>query len=296
MKATGNKKRTIIIAEAGECWNGEIGQAKKLIEISAQAECDYIKFQTLDKETIKDSDPERDWFLKIALTEKMIERFIKYADKNRIRPLFTPANLKKARMLKEKFGREEVKIASSVFHNKETVQYIAENYKTIFLSTGMSSLKEIKVGLNCFKKRDIDLYILHCISEYPTGLLLEKNGLMPLAEENVHLNMMLILKKSFPRYKIGYSDHTVGLLTPICAVAAGAEVIEKHITLNRSEPIKLYKSSRGYLGTDHVLSLEPTELKEMVRQIRQVEKIFGEWKWERTAGERILRPFLIGRF
>lgn len=108
--------------------------------------------------------------------------------------------------------------------------------------------------------------------------------------------MMIILKKSFPQYKIGYSDHTVGLLAPICAVAAGAEVIEKHITLDRSRPVELYNSGKGYLGTDHIFSLEPDELREMVRQIRQVEKILGDWKWERTEGEKILKDFLVSRF
>jgi N,N'-diacetyllegionaminate synthase len=288
--------KILIIAEIGECWNGDIVQAKKLIEISADAGCDYVKFQTLDFETVHNDDPERDWFIKIALTDELIDYFITYARKNKIKPLFTPANLKKAKLLKESFGLHEVKIASSVAQDNVTVKYCAKNFKRVFLSTGMSSLKKLKQVIRYFDDRNTDLYLLHTISEYPTGVLLEERGLVPLSEENVHLNMMLILKETFPCYKIGYSDHTVGLLATLCAAAAGAAVIEKHITLDRSKPIKLYNSRRGYLGTDHVLSLEPDELREMVKQIRQVEKIFGKWKWERTSGEKIIKNFLVGRF
>lgn len=290
------KRKTVIIAEVGECWNGEQKEARELIRIASEAGCDYVKFQTLDCRTVKDNDPERDWFLKVALTEEMIGFVIKHARLCNIAPLFTPANAEKAKMLKEKFALSEVKIASSVAQDKETVSYIAQNFKTIFLSTGMSSLRHIRSMVNCFKDKKRNLYLLHCISEYPTGPLLYKRGLVPLAEKDVHLRMMLMLIKEFSRYRIGYSDHTVGLLAPVCAVAAGAEVIEKHITLNRNKPIKLYKSGKGYLGTDHVLSLEPDELKEMVRKIRQVERILGDWKWERTEGEKVLRPFLSGRF
>jgi sialic acid synthase SpsE len=108
--------------------------------------------------------------------------------------------------------------------------------------------------------------------------------------------MMLMLKKMFPQYKIGYSDYTDGILAPICAVAAGAKIIEKHITLDRKIPVENFKTGKEYLGTDHILSLEPDELKEMVKQIRRVEKIFGEWKWERTEGEKLLKNFLFNRF
>lgn len=290
------KGKTIIIAEIGECWNGDIEKAKKLISIAAEAGCDYVKFQTLDREAVKPNDPEKDWFSKIALTEELIGLFIKIANENNINPLFTPANVKKARMLKERFNLKEVKIASSVLHNKEAVGYIAKYFEKVFLSTGMSSLKEISNAARHFNKQKTELFILHCISEYPTGILLKKKGLMSLAEEDVHLNMMMILKEIFPQFKIGYSDHTSGLLVPLYAVAAGAEVIEKHITLDRKKPIQLYKSGKGYLGTDHILSLEPEELKEMVRRIRQIERIFGEWKWERTDGEKVLKKFLVNRF
>lgn len=288
--------RTIIIAEIGECWNGDTKQAERLMNAAAEAGCDYVKFQTLDRESIRGDDPEREWFLKIALSDEIIAYFISYANAKKIKPLFTPANLSKAKLLKEKFNLDEVKIASSVFYNEAAVKYIAQNYKRVFLSTGMSSLEEVRRAVRHFDGKDNELYILHCVSEYPTGPLLESRGLSPLNEQDAHLNMMVMLREVFPQHKIGYSDHTAGLLAPVCAVAAGAAVIEKHITLDRKKPRELYENGKGYLGTDHILSLEPDELKEMVSQIRRVEKIFGEKTWNRTEGEKALRNFLIGRF
>ena len=97
-------------------------------------------------------------------------------------------------------------------------------------------------------------------------------------------------------YKIGYSDHTSGILAPIAAVAMGAMVVEKHVTLDRKKPIENFNKGKKYLGTDHILSAEPEELKEMVSQIREVEKMLGKPKWERSEGEKILRNFLRKRF
>src|SRR3989338_3980879 len=213
-------RKTIVIAEIGECWNGDRDQAKKLIKIAAKAGCGYVKFQTLDRDTIREDDPEKEWFLKVALSEDMIGFIVREAAKNKILPLFTPANVKKAKMLKERFRCQEIKIASSVARNKETIKYCSENFETVFLSTGMSSLSEIKKMVDHFEERRVNLYLLHCISEYPTGPLLDKKGLASLSEDDVHLDMMLILKEKFPTCRIGYSDHTRGLLACICAVAA----------------------------------------------------------------------------
>jgi sialic acid synthase SpsE len=137
---------------------------------------------------------------------------------------------------------------------------------------------------------------MHCISEYPTGPLLEKRGLVALAPEDARLNMKRMLISMFPHRKVGYSDHTAGILVPVAAVAMGAQVIEKHITLDRSTPMRNFQAGGPYLGTDHVLSLEPAELREMVRMIREVEKSLGPWEWDRTEGEKILRDFIRGRF
>lgn len=286
--------KTTIIAEVGECFNGDLDTAGRLMAVAKGAGCDIVKFQTLDYENISDDDPEREWFLKIALNPEKIAHLIRYAKKIRIQILFTPENPKTARWLLEA-GLRDVKIASSSIADVDFITFISTRFRRVFLSTGMASLSEIKNAVRALR-RVPQLYILHCVSEYPTGPLLTQRGLQALANEDAHINMIRILMKLFPRYTIGYSDHTSGVLVPLVAVAAGAQVIEKHITLDRKTPIRNYRRDRKYLGTDHVLSLEPSELKEMVTQIREVEKILGDWKWERSEGEKILKAFLRKRF
>lgn len=287
-------EHTIIIAEIGECFNGDLEAAKKLIREAKKAGCDVVKFQTLDREKIADDDPERDWFNKVALDQEKIHYLIECADKENIVILFTPANRKTAQWLVDA-GLGSVKIASTIVADRELCQFVNLNFHRVFLSTGMCSLDEVNnlvLGFN----RVSELYIMHCVSEYPTGPLLEQRGLKALSPADVRLNMMAMLQALYPQHLVGYSDHTAGILAPVAAVAMGARVIEKHITLDRKTPVDNFLAGREYLGTDHVLSIEPEELREMVRQIREVEQMRGAWRWERSAGEKILREFLRDRF
>ncbi|UCD54946.1 MAG: N-acetylneuraminate synthase family protein [Candidatus Omnitrophota bacterium] len=286
--------KTIIIAEIGECFNGDLEVAKKLMFAAKNAGCDIAKFQTLDYENIQENDPESDWFKKIALTVEKINLLIKYADETGIDILFSPENLKTAKWL-IRSGLKDVKIASNTMQDKELIKFINCHFEHVFMSTGMALLEEVKDAVDSLNKVS-ELYIMHCVSEYPTGPLLEKRGLKALSHDDVRLNMMKMLMEEFPRYKIGYSDHTQGILAPLAAVAMGAKVIEKHITLDRKTPIENFLKGKEYLGTDHILSIEPDELKEMVRRIREMERMFGTNKWERSEGEYMLRNFLRGRF
>lgn len=286
--------KVIIIAEIGECFNGDLGSAKKLISVAKQAGCDIVKFQTLDYDNISENDPERDWFKKIALNPKIIKIFIDYSRRAGIQVLFTPESVKTASWILGA-GLKNVKIPSSLIVDTKLLKFVNRHFKHVFISTGMASLAEVKKAVNTLNKIR-NLYIMHCVSEYPTGPLLIKRGLKALSVEDVRLNMMKMLMRLFPQHKVGYSDHTSGTLAPIAAVAAGAKVIEKHITLDRSIPVRNFKKGKNYLGTDHILSLEPDELRDMVDKIRIVEKMFGGKDWERSEGERILKNFLRGRF
>ena len=286
--------KTVIIAEIGECFNGDMETAKRMISVAKDADCDIVKFQTLDYENISEDDPENKWFKKIALDPEKIEILVGYAGEMDIQILFTPENVKTSQWLADA-DLKSVKIASSCMYDLELIKFINHHFEQVFMSTGMASLDQVNEAVNHLSNI-LDLYVMHCISEYPTGPLLEDSGLKALSHENVRLNMMRMLMELFPQYKIGYSDHTSGILAPVAAVAMGAKVIEKHITLDRKTPIENFKAGKEYLGTDHVLSIEPDELKEMVCQIREVEKMFGDWKWERSEGEIILRDFLRGRF
>lgn len=283
-----------VIAEVGECFNGSMKQAQKMIKEAAQAGCDVVKFQILDMDEVSVDDPEYKWFQKIELNRGKIKVLKQWAEDEHIDILFTPVSLKTASFLAEE-DIQTVKIASSFIRKKSLIEYINEHFRTVYVSTGMADLEEVRKVVQILKNPD-EVVILHCISEYPTGPLLEKRGLKALDEQDAHLNMMCILKQEFPTYKIGYSDHTSGIFVPVIAAAMGARVIEKHFTLDRQTPINNYLQKKEYMGTDHVLSVEPDTLKTMVELIRRVEVSQGDMKWNRSKGECILRDFLRGRY
>ena len=286
--------KTKVIAEVGECFNGNIEIAFTMIREAQKAGCDIVKFQLLDMDEVAQDDPEYEWFSKLNLSQIDIQRLIECAKENQIEILFTPVSVKTAEYI-YKAGLKTVKIASSFIGKQELLLYINEHFETVYISTGMAELEEIAKVIDLLNMPK-DIIILHCISEYPTGPLLEERGLKALDEKDVHMNMMLILKALYPNHKVGYSDHTEGVLAPIIAAAMGAEFIEKHFTLDRNTPIEHFNNRDVYMGTDHVLSVEPDKLKEMVEMIRRVEAVKGEWKWERSEGEKILRNFLRGRY
>lgn len=284
----------IIIAEVGECFNGSIETAKRMIFEAKKAGCDVVKFQLLDMNETAADDPEYEWFQKLNLTPEKVNILIQCAEENGIDILFTPVSVKTAEYIYNA-GQHKVKIASSLIRKTELIDYINDHFDSVYISTGMAELDEIDEVLRCLPKPK-EKCILHCISEYPTGPLLELYGLKALDEKDVHLNMMTILKNRYPELKIGYSDHTDDIWAPIIAAAMGADIIEKHFTMDRKTPIDHYNNGYSYMGTDHVLSIEPSELMCMVKGIKRVELIKGENKWERSDGEKILKDFLRGRY
>lgn len=285
---------TIIIGEIGECFNGDIETAKRMIREIKNAGCNIVKFQILDMDEVAFDDPEREWFQKLELMPEKLRLLMEYAKHEQIEILFTPVSVKTASWMRQ-LGCKKVKIASSFLRKEKLLSYINEHFEEVYISTGMAELQEIHQVVNQLNKVK-HVSILHCISEYPTGPLLEKRGLKALEEKEAHLNMITMLKKEFPQFVVGYSDHTAGIFVPVIASAIGAEIIEKHVTLDRRTPIEHFNKHLEYLGTDHVLSVEPDELKEMVQLIRRVEQIKGNNIWERSTGEKILIEFLRGRY
>ncbi len=283
-----------IIAEVGECFNGSMETAYQMIQAAAHAGCDMVKFQLLDMDEVAKDDPEYEWFAKLNLPLEKIRLLIDCAEKNHIDILFTPVSVKTAESV-YKAGQRKIKIASSFVRKTELLEYVNEHFDTVYMSTGMAELDEIRMAMDALDK-PAERILLHCVSEYPTGPLLEQRGLKALDETDAHLNMMLILKNMYPNCKVGYSDHTDDIWAPITAVAMGADVIEKHITLDRRTPIEHYNQGLEYMGTDHVLSIEPKQLQEMVEGIRRVERLKGPWRWERSEGEQVLMKFLRGRY
>lgn len=259
----------IIIAEAGENHLGDMDIARRMIDLSKTAGADYVKFQYYNADKCADSDPEKEWFKKVELDTKKLKLLYDYAGKVGIRFLCTPWDIYNARGLFA-LGLKDIKIASFHITDYKMLEFINQKAEKVFMSTGMSTQEEIDRAVKIMNKAD--LYLLHCVSEYP------------LAEERVNLRVMDYLKERYG-CKVGYSDHTLGILAPLAAVAIGADVIEKHITL-----------SKGYFGTDHILSADPAELKELVRCARRIETMLGSREKVLTEAEAKNRQFLRNRF
>ena len=152
-----------IIAEVGECFNGSMECAQKMIKEAAQAGCDIVKFQILDMDEVSPNDPEYDWFQKIELDRNKINLLIQWAKEVDIQILFTPVSVKTAEYLYME-GIDTVKIASSFIRKMEVLEYINNHFYKVYLSTGMADLEEIRNAVNILDK-PTEIVILHCISE-----------------------------------------------------------------------------------------------------------------------------------
>lgn len=262
-------KKIIIIAEAGVNHNGDLNLAKKLVQEAAYAGADYVKFQSFDTEDIVTKDAKQasyqekntktkqsqyDMLKKLELDKKAHIELIKECEKCGINFLSTAFDLKNIELLNE-LGLEIFKIPSGEITNLPYLKAIARLNKKVFMSTGMSNLAQIQEALDILckygtKRKNITL--LHCNTQYPTPF------------EDANLNAMLTLKDAF-KLDVGYSDHTQGISVALGAAALGALVIEKHFTLDKSMQ-----------GPDHKASLEPCELRAMIKGIREIEMALGD--------------------
>ena len=263
-------KRILIIAEAGVNHNGSLENAFKLIDAAKDAGADYVKFQTFkadklvnksaqkadyQKNNLPDADNSQYAMLKkLELTEHMHNEILDYCKKKDIEFLSTPFDEESILFLKT-LGVNIGKIPSGEITNLPYLRQMAHAFPMLVVSTGMCTMEEIEESINALiaagaQKEHIT--VLHCNTEYPTPM------------QDVNLKAMLNIGAKLG-VEIGYSDHTMGIEIPIAAVALGATIIEKHFTLDRTME-----------GPDHPASLEPGELKEMVRCIRNIEKALGE--------------------
>jgi N-acetylneuraminate synthase len=269
---------TIIIAEAGVNHNGDMQLAKRLVEVAADAGADYVKFQTFVTENLVSPEAKKanyqsentgeggsqfDMLKKLELSKEDHLELIAHCKKHAIKFLSTAFDLDSIDMLNG-LGIEVFKIPSGEITNYPYLVKIASMKKPVILSTGMSGMEEIEGALKVLTENGVlisSITVLHCNSQYPTPM------------EDVNLRAMHGIQKKF-NVKVGYSDHTMGIEVPVAAVALGAVVIEKHITTDRNLP-----------GPDHKASIEPEELKTMVRYIRQIERALGSDEKKITVSE-----------
>jgi N-acetylneuraminate synthase len=261
-----NHSRTFIIAEAGINHNGSLELARKLVDVAVEAGCDAVKFQ---KRTPHMSLPPALWDVerdtpwgermtylkyrqKIELSPKQWVSLLMYCEAREIICFASPWDSNAAMQIG--MACPLIKIASASVTNLELVEQIAGFGKPVIMSTGMCEWKDVTAAT----------YLL--LSKLPA----EKIGLLvttstyPAKPEDLNLARINTLKETFPECVIGYSGHETGLWTTLCAVAMGARIIERHITLDRSMP-----------GTDQAASVEPVGLNKLVKEIRNFEKALG---------------------
>lgn len=271
--------KILIIAEAGVNHNGDLEIAKKLIDIASDSGADIIKFQTFitekcithyapkaeyQKQFTDKEESQFDMIKKLELNASAHKILIEHCKKRNITFLSTPFDFDSIDLLQE-LQVEIFKIPSGEIVNLPYLRKIGKLNKKIILSTGMSTLGEIEKAIQILTENGTSrdkITILHCNTEYPTPM------------EDVNLKAMITIKEAF-KLPVGYSDHTLGINIPIAAAAMGACVIEKHITLDKNLD-----------GPDHAASLDPKELKTMVKAIREIEKALGNGIKEPSNSEK----------
>ena len=257
--------KVLIIAEAGVNHNGDINLARQLVDKAKEAGADIIKFQTFKLDSIvskfaemadyqKDNigivESQKEMLKKITLPYEAFLELYKYCNKKDIQFLSTPFDIESIHFLNDMVPFW--KIPSGEVTNYPYLVEIAKTGKPVVMSTGMCELHEIDEAIKVLKTNGTtDITLLHCNTQYPTPY------------KDVNLRAMETLRNRY-KVKVGYSDHTKGIEVPIAAVAFGAEVIEKHFTLDKNLP-----------GPDHKASLEPKELAAMVSSIRNIEEALG---------------------
>lgn len=276
--------RTYIIAEAGVNHNGRLDLALKLCDTAKECGVDAIKFQTwkteliiaegtkmaeYQKNNLNTEESQFEMLKKLELSYDQFTTIKEYCNKIGIQFLSTADETDSLDFLCE-LGIPFIKLGSGDINNVPYLRYVAGKGIPVILSTGMSSMKNVIFAYDTLKKAGAgDITVLHCTTNYPCPM------------NEVNLRSMITIKDTL-KCRVGYSDHTMGTEVPVAAVALGAEVIEKHFTLDRNME-----------GPDHPASLEPHELKEMVRQIRNIETALGNGIKEPNESEREISSVVL---
>lgn len=271
--------QTFIIAEAGVNHNGSLNLAKQLIDVAVEAGADAVKFQTFKAEnlvskTLKQADYQTEntgkqqsqfeLLKQLTLSEDAHHQLIDYCAFRNIEFMSTPFDDESIELL-DRLKMKRWKIPSGELLSIPYLRKIAKFNQATILSTGMGDLAEVEIAVKTLLKAGLDkknLTVLHANTAYPTPY------------QDVNLNAMLMLKKHF-EVSVGLSDHSLGIEVPIAAVAMGANMIEKHFTLDKTLE-----------GPDHKASLEPEELKAMVSAIRHIEQAMGIETKQTSSSEK----------
>ncbi len=275
-----DKVHVTIIAEAGVNHNGSLELAKRLVDAALDAGADIVKFQTFKADRIatrqahqaeyqkknqnNNGQSQLEMLKRLELSDSDHRELLSYCEEKGIKFWSTAFDLDSIEYLRN-LGIDLWKIPSGEITNYPYLKKIASFNQPVIVSTGMCEMDDVSRAIDALTNNGLErekITLLHCNTEYPTPM------------EDVNLKAMETMRRKFG-LEIGYSDHTRGIEIPIAAVALGATVIEKHITLDR-----------GMEGPDHKASIEPIELKAMVSAIRNVEKALGDGKKRISPSER----------
>ena len=251
------------IAEIGINHNGDMKICKQLIDVAVDAGCDAVKFQKRDINLVYNKEfldsprespwgkTQRDQKMGLEFSEKEYQEIDNYCKKKNINWFASAWDLNSQLFLR-KFNFRYNKIASAMLVNLELLKMVSKEKKYTFISTGLSTLKDIGVAVKIFKENDCPFELMHCVSTYP------------LKDEDANLKTIETLREKF-KCKVGYSGHETGLVISHAAAALGVTSIERHITLDRA----MY-------GSDQAASLAPAGLKRLVKECKRIQIAMGD--------------------
>lgn len=251
-----------IVAEVNTSHGGDMETAKEMIRSAKEVGCDCVKFQSWSAESLYS----RTYYKQNPISQRLVKKFslasedqkllAEYCRELNISFSSTPYAVNEVDFLLSECGVPYIKVASMDLNNYPFLEYIARTGTAIVLATGMADLEEIKRAVDVIEKQqNHNICLLHCISIYPPEI------------STIRLKNIVGLKREFPDYPIGFSDHSLGTEMDTAAIALGACLIEKHLTLDKSK-----------IGMDNQMATEPEEFAQMIQQCRNVYIALGDEK------------------
>lgn len=273
----GDGYRPYIIAEMNSSHSGNVEEAKKMITEAKRIGCDCVKFQSWNEKSLYSSS----YYEENKMTKRIIKKFAllpeqlgelsEFCRSIHIDFSSTPYSEQEVDFLAEECHVPFIKISSMEINNYAFLEYIAKKRLPVMLSTGMSTYEEIKKAIHTIiENGNEQIMVLHCVTKYPAE------------PDIINLNNIIALKEQWQDFPIGYSDHTMGMEVACAAVAMGANIIEKHFTLDRTK-----------IGMDNQMATEPHEMEGLVIGCQNVfqalgtkERILSEGEWEQRKKMR----------
>ncbi len=274
--------KTFIIAEAGVNHGGDMNLAKKLVDLAVEAGVDAVKFQAFrtsdliidnvekapyQTKTTSKTESQTDMLKKLELKKEQYIELKEYCESKNIIFLITPFDETSLLELEE-IGVVAYKVASTDTTNLPFLKKIAQTQKPVFLSTGMTYLNEIQAALEEIHVYNKNIVLMQCTANYP------------ISDDEANLNVIKTFQNNFD-ILVGYSDHSIGIGAAPYAIPMGVCMIEKHFTINKEDE-----------GPDHLASLDPEELKQLVVEVRRIEHYLGSFDKVPTASEMNTRKSL----